>query len=384
MPSNRLVSGLIFLMIFPVWFANASSSLDSTARNPKFQKNLSLLFETGPMIPKNTDWGEFINNGLNYTALDLRLGFKNTRKNLYNRIYKYPTYGFGLYTATFKNDYIGKPNAVYAYADLPFTKTFLKGRLSYSYFAAFGLAFNFKPYDPDSNPINQFIGSYRNGYVHVGFTMRYALSPWLDLETAFGLKHFSNGSIKKPNSGLNFIPFSIGLRSTLNRAYFDQSSLSDIPKFIPNSHVNLWVSAGAKNYEIGGDVYMKWGFSVNYLKQRGYKLRYGLGMDMFYAANGTLPGNWEKSGFMDKASFAIVASGEWVLKKNFSIPLGIGVYMHRNYFNDEPSAYYERVGIRYRFSRQMFTGITLKAHGFKADFFEWTVGYAIFKDKNSY
>lgn len=384
MALNTAVSGLIFFLIFPACIANAFSSLDSTTLNPKFQKNFSLMFETGPMIPKNTDWGEFINNGLNYSALDLRIGFKNTQKTIYNRIYRYPTYGLGLYTATFKNNYIGKPNAVYAFADLPFTKTYLKGRLSYSYFAAFGIAFNFKPFDPDFNPTNRFIGSYRNGYVHLGFSMRYAITPWLDLDTSFGLKHFSNGSIKKPNSGLNFIPFTIGLRSTLNRAVFYRSDLSEIPKYIPNSHLNLWTSVGAKNYEIGGDIYLKWGFSVNYLKQKGYKFRYGLGFDMFYAPNGSLPGDWGKSGFMDKASFAIVASGEWVLKKNFSIPLGVGIYLHRNYFNDETSAYYQRVGIRYRFSRQFFTGITLKAHGLRADFFEWTVGYSIFKDKNTY
>jgi hypothetical protein len=273
---------------------------------------------------------------------------------------------------------------VYAYADLPFTKSYFNGRLSYSYFSAFGLAFNFKPYNATNNPINQFIGSYNNGYVHVGFTMRYALSPWLDLDASVGLKHFSNGSIKKPNSGLNFIPFSIGIRSTLNSAEFDKTRIADIPAFISNSHVNIWTSVGAKNYEVGGNIYPKWGFSVNYLRQSGYKLRYGLGLDMFHAANGSLISNWEKTRFMEKTSFALVASGEWVLKKNFSLPLGIGVYLHRNYYNDEPSFYYERIGIRYRFSNQMFAGVTLKAHGFKADFFEWTLGYSIFKDKNKY
>jgi hypothetical protein len=384
MPANIRFRIWFLFLFFSFGLAKASVESDTVAQNPKFQKHLSLLFETGPMIPKNTDWGEYINSGLNYKALDLRLGFRNTKNNLYNRIYRYPTYGFGLYTATFKNNYIGKPNAVYAYADLPFTKTFLNGKLRYSYFAAFGLAFNFKPYDPDSNPVNLFIGSYRNGYVHTGFSMRYAITPWMDLDAAFGLKHFSNGSIKKPNSGLNFIPFSIGLKSTLNRAYFEKADLSDIPEYISNHHVNLWTSVGAKNYEIGGDIYLKWGFSANYLRQTGYKLRYGLGLDMFFANNGSLPGNWEKNGFMDKASFALVASGEWVLKKNFSIPLGIGVYIHRNKFNDEPSFYYERIGVRYRFSKQMFAGITLKAHGFKADIFEWTVGYSIFKDKNKY
>jgi hypothetical protein len=379
-----LVSSWIFLMVFPVSVTNAFSSNDTSSIQPKFQKKLSLLLETGPMIPKHTDWGDYINDGLNYTALDLRLGFKNTRKSLYNRIYRYPTYGFGLYTVTFRNIYIGKPNAVYAYADLPFNKTYLNGRLNYSYFAAFGLAFNFNPYDPTNNPINQFIGSYNNGYVHVGFTMRYALTPWLDIDASLGLKHFSNGSIKKPNSGLNFIPFSMGFRSSLNKANFDNPRVEEIPKFIANNHFNIWTSVGAKNYEIGGDIYLKWGFSANYLRQSGYKLRYGLGLDMFYAGNGSLPGNWGKDGFIDKTSFAVVASGEWILKRNFSIPLGIGVYLHQNYFNDEPSLYYERVGIRYKFSKQMFTGITLKAHGFKADFFEWTLGYSIFKDKNSY
>jgi hypothetical protein len=384
MPENRLIKICVLFWIFPLGWAQATNNADSTTQNPKFQKHLSLFFETGPMIPKNTEWGEFINNGLDYKALDLRLGFKNTKKTIYNRIYRYPTYGFGLYTATFNNEYIGKPNAVYAYADLPFTKTYFNGRLSYSYFAAFGIAFNFKPFDPDNNPINQFIGSYRNGYVHIGFSMKYALSPWLNLDAGFGMKHFSNGSIKKPNAGLNFIPFSIGFRSTLNRSYFDKSPLSDIAEYIPNHHINVWTSIGAKNYETGGDIYLKWVLSANYLKQKGYKLRYGLGFDMFYAPNGSLPGDWEKTGFMDKASFAIVASGEWVLKKNFSLPLGIGVYLHRNPFNDEPTGYYERIGVRYRFSDKMFAGITLKAHGFKADIFEWTVGYSIFRDKNSY
>jgi len=384
MPLNSPIKFWLIFLILPFGWTKASNDTDSIRPNPKFQKRISLLFETGPMVPKNTEWGNFINNGLNYTALDLRLGFKNTGKNIYNLIYRYPTYGLGLYTATFQNDYIGKPNAVYAYADIPFTKTYFNNRLSYSYFTAFGLAFNFKPFDADNNPVNQFIGSYNNGYVHVGFTMQYALNEWLDLDASFGLKHFSNGSIRKPNSGLNFFPLSFGLRSKLNRAYFDKSSLSDIPEYIPNRHVNVWTSVGAKNYEIGGNIYLKWGFSANYLRQSGYKLRYGLGIDMFYSGKGILPGDWKKTGFKDKASFAVVASGEWVLKKNFSIPLGIGVYLHRNYFNDEPSAYYERVGIRYRFSNQMFTGITLKAHGFKADFFEWTVGYSIFKDKNRY
>jgi hypothetical protein len=379
-----LFSFVIFAVLaFPVCGSD-SVSVNKTKKQPKFQKQISFIMEQGPMLPKNTEWGQQVGSTIDFSAIDLRLGFRNTQPKLYNVIYKYPTYGFGYFRTTFKNDFIGKPNAVYMFGELPIGRTFVDNRLSFSIYMAFGLAFNFKPWDAEDNPLNQFIGSYNNGYVHVASTVTYRVNDWVSLDGSLGLKHFSNGSFQKPNSGLNFIPFSIGIRTNLHKWYPEQNTKPEIPAFIRNNQVNIWGTVGGKNYLPGSERYVKYALGVNFLRQAGYKFRYGLGMDLFYAPGGSMDPNWQKDAFWDKASLAFVLSGELVLKPNLFIPLGIGVYAHRNPANDEPNWYYERIGVKYRFSNKLFTAITLKAHAFKADIFELQMGYSIFKDKNKY
>lgn len=249
---------------------------------------------------------------------------------------------------------------------------------------AVGLSFNLKPFDPDFNPFNQFIGSYENGYVHAALNMQYRLMPQLSVDSSIGFKHFSNGSLRKPNTGLNFIPFSIGVRANLNQADFEYSFDKEDPQYIANNQVNIVMSIGGKNYEIGEGQYLKWGLGLNMMRQRHFKYRYGLGLEMFYSGAAATRNPSEIIRFQDRTSFALAASWEWVLTKNLYVPIAFGTYLHRNYLNDEIKWYYQRIGIRYRLNNHLFGGVTIKAHGFKADFFEWTVGYTLFKDKNKY
>lgn len=370
--------------VFLVGTSIASDTLGTAGRRPIFQKQLGLVMEKGPMLPKNTEWGQQVGKTIDFTAIDFRLGFKNIRPNLYNTIYKYPVYGFGYFRTTFRNDYIGKPNAFYMFGELPIGRTIADDRLSFSVYLAFGFAFNFKPWDPDDNPLNQFIGSYNNGYVHVASTMSYRLNEWVSLDGSVGLKHFSNGSIQKPNSGLNFVPFSIGIRTNLNRWDPSQNTIPEIPEFIPNHQFNTWLTMGGKSYQPGGEQYVKYALGFNWLRQKGYKFRYGLGTDIFYAPMGSMDPNFVKDTFSEKASLAFVLSGELILKPNLFIPLGLGAYVHRNEANDEPNWYYERIGVKYRFCRNFYSAITLKAHAFKADIFEFQLGYTFLRDKNKY
>jgi hypothetical protein len=374
---------LFFLVLGRVTtlFAQEQDLLESL---PKFQKSVSVLLESGPMITNGTAWGTHINNNLSYSAMDFRLGFRNFKSPIYSTIYRFPTYGFGLYTATFRNPYIGKPNAAYVFADIPFAKRFLDNRLSFSYFASLGISSNLTPFDPDTNPLNFFIGSYQNGYTHIGFTSRYRIWDNMYIDGSIGLKHFSNGSFRKPNSGLNFVPFTIGIRSYLDKVDFENVPKSLPNNFQPHNQINLFTSFGSKNYAIGERQFLKMGVGANILRQVTYKYRVGVGMDMFYSEGSHDRITDAELGFFDANSFAVVGSWEWVLNKNLYVPIAFGTYLNRNNFNDESTWYYQRLGIRYRFNNQIFTGITLKAHGFKADFFEFTLGYTLMKDPNKY
>jgi hypothetical protein len=349
----------------------------------KFAKYLDFRFENGAMLSNDTELGDQIVNSSYYNGIDFRLGFRRTDPyDIYSNVYRRPYLGLGWYLSTFHNEDVGKPHALYFFLTIPFA--FEKNKkLTFSYTGAFGLSYNFNPYDTINNPANIFIGSYRNCYVHLGLVANYKFTERLAANATIGFKHFSNGSFKQPNYGINLVPFTLGLSYRLDRddAYHYKTT---VPDYYRHNLVNIALIAGSKNYEHGEDNYLKAGISVNFLRQINFRYRLGLGLDMFYAAQSDLRNDSEDSDFSKSVSAAVVGSWEWAITKNLYIPIGIGIYFHRNEENNEIRTYYERVGIRYRFAGHYFAGVTIKAHQGVADFFEWTLGYTFHNDKNTY
>ncbi|UJP64299.1 acyloxyacyl hydrolase [Mongoliitalea daihaiensis] len=366
-------------------YMNTFLKIDSLDKAlPKYRKDFSVLVERGPLVHANTDWGRELRNSFEYKAVDVRLGFKRTEPTLYNHLYRNPTFGVGFYSATFKSEFLGQPHALYAFVDIPFKKRYFNEQLSFSYFTSVGIGFNFRPFDEEENPLNQFIGSYENIYSHFGFTSSYRINAGLFLDASIGLKHFSNGSLRKPNTGLNFIPFTIGLRSVLNERYHIATYKKPIPIFEDVPQWNFLVSAGGKNYTTGEGQYPKLAVGIQRVWQRDYKFRFGVGADMFYSGAAASRLNRSPVSFSDRASVGVIGIWEWVLTPQLYVPIGIGAYLHRNTHNEEVTWYYSRVGIRYRLTNGISAGLSIKAHALKADFFEWTVAYSIFNDRNRY
>ncbi|TAJ14332.1 hypothetical protein DMA11_05615 [Marinilabiliaceae bacterium JC017] len=346
-------------------------------------KYLDVRFENGAMLSDDTEFGDQIVNSSYYNGFDIRLGFrKSDPDDVYSNVYRRPYLGVGFYSSTFHNNDVGSPNALYFFMTMPFAFENNK-KLTFSYTGAFGLSYNFNPYDSINNPINTFIGSYRNCYVHLGLVMNYKISDRWAVNGTVGFKHFSNGAFKLPNMGINLIPATVAVSYRLNpndvvhqRTY--------LPEYIKHGLVNVTFSAGSKNYAVGDQNYLKTVLGVNYLRQVNYKYRIGLGMDFFYSPHADKRNDSDKSDFSKSVSYALVGSWEWVINKNLYVPIGIGAYLHRNDENGETSTIYERVGLRYRFADHYCAGLTIKAHSGTADFFEWTVGYTFHRDKNKY
>jgi hypothetical protein len=201
-------------------------------------------------------------------------------------------------------------------------------------------------------------------------------------DISLGLKHFSNGSVKLPNFGINLIPVSIGLTYKPSGFKSYQGDRKKLP-FTRHNQYNIAMIAAVKNYEAGGPSYLKAELSVNWLRMLNYKFRAGLGFDACYTATPASESNVDAE-LPDRMSYGIVGSAEWVLGKHFYIPIGLGFYLRHHEENDEQKSYYERIGIRYRFKNKIFAGVTIKAHKDIADIFEWTVGYSFFRDQNKY
>jgi len=358
--------------------AQETQEKKKTIRNSKY---LDLRFENGAMLGNTTEFSQQLVDASYYNGADLRLGFRRTDPDdVYSNVYRRPYFGVGLYTSTFNNDNVGNPGAAYFFLTIPLKFEGAK-KWTFSYSGAFGLSWNFNPYDPVKNPTNMFVGSYRNCYVHLAFVANYKFNEKWALNGSFGFKHFSNGSFKQPNYGINLIPLTLGVSYQVDNEEIIHEK-KPIPKYKKHNLFNVTLGVGSKNYEIGGDNYMKSTITLDYLRQVNYKYRIGAGLDIFYSDRSNLRNRSDASTFSKSYSFALTGSWEWALTEKLYIPIAIGFYVHRNLENDEREFFYERVGIRYRITDHFFAGVTIKAHGGAADYFEWAVGYTLHNDKN--
>jgi hypothetical protein len=310
-----------------------------------------------------------------------RLGFKlNNHADAYNQVYRFPIMGVGFYASTFEEKEIGEPNAIFYYFNMPVKMR--KKNISLSYIGAFGLSYNFNPYDSLTNPSDVFIGSYNNCYFNFSFLLNYFFSPEWVGDFYLGIKHFSNGSFKQPNYGINLLLMGVGVSYRPKNSSF-VGIKRNLPPYIRHNQYNIALFMGNKNYAPGEPNYLKAGFGVNWLRTLGYKYRAGLGLDVYYSAQ-TGHRNDTQSTFSNSVSYAAVGSWEWALTRKLYVPVAFAVYLKRNKMNGEETPFYERVGIRYRLNNKIFAGVTIKAHKGVADFFEWTLGYSIFNDPNLY
>jgi opacity protein-like surface antigen len=349
----------------------------------KYAKYINFRVENGAILSNHTEIGDQLINSSYYNGLDIRLGFRKTDSHdVYGDIYRRPFMGIGWYASTFHNMEIGKPHALFYFLTIPL-KFERDKKLSFAYTGAFGLSYQFNPFDSIQNPTNIFIGSYRNCYVHLGFEADYKLSENWQLNASLGFKHFSNGSFKQPNYGINLVPLTVGVRYKFTDDPIDLYP-EPIPKFKKYNLLNLMLAFGSKNYVNNDPNYLKMTMGVNYLRAINYKYRIGVGVDMFYSAASDLRIDGGNANFGDAFSIAIVPNWEWVVSERIYIPLGVGIYLHHNKHNDERYGFYERAGIRYKLTDHLAAGVTIKAHKGVADYFEWTVGYTFHKDPNKY
>ena len=341
------------------------------------KKFIEFSYDQGPIIGNNKDWADELIDIIDYSGVDVRIGWRSGKNIYYNYINRYPSYGLGFTSAVNYYKEIGRPMGVYAFGEFPFGKNNFDRKLNFSYYAQIGLGFNMNPYDAETNPINGFVGTAINAHVHFGLKASYQFSSTLEGFTSIGTKHYSNGSIKKPNSGINFVPIALGLRVNLDKEKFNPGTKPDFPPLEKRGIWNIAAYTGLKSYDVGEKTYFRGGLGVNYLWELSYKYRGGLGIDWFYGAGAKERYPDENIGFFDVNSFAIVGSWEWKLTERLYMPIALGVYLSRAHYNQEVNGFYERIGVRYRMKNNVFAGVQIKAHKAKADFFEFTLGYTI-------
>jgi hypothetical protein len=308
-------------------------------------------------------------------GLEVNVGYKTNGAKKWQQIYNYPFLGVGYYHSGLANNKVfGKANALFLY--LKSDKQLFRNKALFYNKISFGISHISEKFDLHENHYNISIGSHFNAFIQGTLGIQYQIYPKVLLSAGMSFTHSSNGHLKSPNQGLNFITTSLGLNYDFNTINSDFQY--ETKKKETDYQFTVISSVGVKqvSHRVKGNFFTSsLVFDVDLL--RFNKRRYGFGFDFFYDESTKKQHEFDKVVFSESDNYYRIAGHlsyvTVVGKTSFVIQPGIYLWNHYEVFGRISN----RLGIRYRFSEHFLFNISVKAHWVAiADYLEWGIGYA--------
>ena len=319
-----------------------------------------------------------------FLSYDLKLGWTDFSSSPFATVCKHPEVGVGFQLDNLERIQaangpgMGNIYSIYGYIDRPLL---VLGGFSLGYSGEFGVGFMFKNrYDPVVNPWNMVISTPANAHISLGVQAQYAITPRYDAGIGFFFNHHSNGAVAYPNYGLNAFELAlrVGMKAPRTPEDNDREPLDDGFKRgfrfglqasggIMSNEANYWRSIEEEGVWVN-DRYLKYAFEVNVLYRYLRTQASGLGLDLFVTPFCDKIAEHDGRGeTYDPISYGISVLHEFSYH-NFSTMVGVGRYFHHHDGLARNKKLYQLVTVKYYFPKagDMYTGIVLKAHKFKA------------------
>jgi len=335
----------------------------------------------------------------------------------WHQYFNFPQIGVGVVGLDLGNpEMLGQLAAVYPYLnfkllDLKFMQLNLKGGAGMSFL---NKTFNNTATDLNNlNTGNAAIGSVVNVYFAGGGSVEFPFGKAWSAYGAFNWNHASNGSFYQPNSGINMLNASVGIRYNPVWMMNYKPEIKGIPYMPQKFTLEVIASGGVRElYYRDNKMFPTGSLVVSLFRQIGNNLRLGLAVDNFYdgvygsvfiARNNPL--NTTKYGFTyitedklaNKFRVGVSLQPELVFGK-ITAGIHFGMYLYNPIKNLEPYSeasvttlnkpliysynieeesgwFYTRASLKYAFSKHLFASLGLKTHLQKAEFIEWGMGY---------
>lgn len=308
--------------------------------------------------------------------------FSTKSGNFYDRKYRSPQHGFGI-----NYNYLGYPNvlgsAIAAYTFMDFALAD-QGVFRLGLRANAGLAYATEKYNRETNPENLAISTNLCFYFNLGLNFAFRLPLGFELKLMPMLAHYSNGAVLKPNLGLNQFAVSLLLSKDIATSNYTQRRHDYQDGLSPHEAWIMGTCVTADEYSVGyegrGGGFICSTVAAGYTYQYGKIGKVGASFDMFYNENMKYYYFDDQRGltlmydkFSDIVKFG-VAVGHQLVYRRFEFVTYLGAYVYNKVW-----AYdwvYFRVGGRYYLTDYIFLNLSLKAHGFKAQYIESGIGFS--------
>jgi hypothetical protein len=317
-----------------------------------------------------------------YPAFEVSILKETYGKHKWEYMYAYPLIGISYWYSGMGNiKWIGNAHAVFPYISFPLVRN---NHLSFNFRLGIGMGYLTRRYDRLSNYKNLAIGSHLNGAANLMFELRWSFAERWVFSTAISFTHFSNGTIKTPNYGLNMpaLNGAVAYRLSRKNPYLEEKLLPKLESFEFDGKKSLQLDiAGAlavKDMQavLGvGNRYLVYTVFANILSPVTYKSKFGIGLDASYDASDVklieVQGN-EPKGFLKVMKTGITAAYELSFSR-MAMMFNVGIYFGGQEKSD--GDIYEKLGLRFDITEQLFANLTLKAHFARADFVAIGIGY---------
>lgn len=297
-------------------------------------------------------------------------------KKQWHTIYNYPDYGGYFLFQDFKNEILGNNFAVGTFYNFYFLNRNLSLKI------AQGIAMTTNPYDKVTNSKNKAFGSKLMG--NIDFVLNYQKENIIDkmgIQAGLVFTHFSNGRIKSPNSGINTYSLNLGVNYNFDAvANKKADSVSLGLKFAEPIRYNMVLRTGFNEspvIESGQKPFYHLGFYAD--KRINRKSALQVGTELFLTTSFKEYIRFRAISFpedhvdidTDYKRVGLFIGHELFINR-ISLEAQLGYYIYRPF--KEVAPIYDRVGMKYYISNQIFTGLSLKTHGFLAEAMELVVG----------
>ena len=290
--------------------------------------------------------------------------------------YNYPDYGVYLLYQDFKNPYLGHNFAVGGHYNFYFFKRRLMFKI------AQGLAYTNSPYNKETNNKNKAFGT--TLMANTDFLLQYKKQNLIGnfgVQAGFFFTHFSNGKIKTPNSGINTYGVNLGVNYNFdkNLPYIKDSIASKINYREPIKY-NFVLRTGINESPIIGSgqyPFYHVGFFVD--KRFNRKSALQLGTEVFFTNTFKDFIRYQSTAYplkninpnTDYKRVGVFLGYEMFINK-ISLEAQLGYYVYQPYKYDIPI--YDRLGLKYYFTKNIYTGFAVKTHAFLAEALEFSIG----------
>jgi len=315
-----------------------------------------------------------------FPAFELCIEKLTFGKHQWERAYNYPLIGVSMfYSGIGNNPSLGSAFAVMPFINFPLYKN---DNFTAGFRLALGIGYLTKPFDRISNYKNLAIGSHLNAAVNLLAEARYRINYFLSVTGGVSLQHFSNGSLKLPNYGINLIMVNAGIAY---RPFNENHNIGDryYPPTEPYSaivrrsfEVSIGAFVGYKNMQaIYGENYWISHFYGNAFLQVSPKSKFGAGLDCSYDPSQIKV--LEMNGTPVDNKLSILRPGingaYQLVMSQLGFILNLGCYLGGKEKSNGPL--YQKISVQYGFSKNIYAAVMIKVHWGRADYIGWGLGY---------